>query len=93
MSGFRDLLEYCLRRKEAGIPVEGLFFFSTSEIYGDPTPENIPTPETYRGNVSCTASLLRRGKACLRNAVCEFHLTIRLACQDRPPVLTTTGPD
>ena len=27
---------------------------STSEIYGDPTPENIPTPETYRGNVSCT---------------------------------------
>ncbi len=54
VSGSRNLLEYCLRRKEAGIPVEGLLFFSTSEIYGDPTPENIPTPETYRGNVSCT---------------------------------------
>jgi UDP-glucuronate decarboxylase len=33
---------------------EGFLFFSSSEIYGDPTPENIPTPETYRGNVSCT---------------------------------------
>jgi nucleoside-diphosphate-sugar epimerase len=27
---------------------------SSSEVYGDPAPENIPTPETYRGNVSCT---------------------------------------
>jgi dTDP-glucose 4,6-dehydratase/UDP-glucuronate decarboxylase len=29
-------------------------FFSSSEIYGDPAAEAIPTPETYRGNVSCT---------------------------------------
>ena len=35
-------------------PIEGFLFFSSSEIYGDPTPEHIPTPETYRGNVSCT---------------------------------------
>jgi dTDP-glucose 4,6-dehydratase/UDP-glucuronate decarboxylase len=27
---------------------------STSEIYGDPSPDAIPTPETYRGLVSCT---------------------------------------
>jgi dTDP-glucose 4,6-dehydratase/UDP-glucuronate decarboxylase len=27
---------------------------STSEIYGDPDPAAIPTPETYRGSVSCT---------------------------------------
>ena len=27
-------------------------FFSSSEVYGDPNPENIPTPEEYRGNVS-----------------------------------------
>ena len=27
--------------------------FSSSEIYGDPTPENIPTSEEYWGNVSC----------------------------------------
>ena len=27
-------------------------FFSSSEIYGDPTEDNIPTTEKYRGNVS-----------------------------------------
>jgi nucleoside-diphosphate-sugar epimerase len=54
VNGLRYLLEYCLRLKEKGNPVEGFLFYSTSEIYGDPTPENIPTPETYRGNVSCT---------------------------------------
>ena len=32
----------------------GFLFFSSSEIYGDPAPDAIPTPETYRGNVSCT---------------------------------------
>lgn len=31
-----------------------LLYFSSSEIYGDPTPGNVPTPEEYRGNVSCT---------------------------------------
>lgn len=34
--------------------LRGFLFFSSSEIYGDPSPENIPTPEDYRGNVSCT---------------------------------------
>jgi nucleoside-diphosphate-sugar epimerase len=29
-------------------------FYSSSEIYGDPTPDWIPTPEHYRGLVSCT---------------------------------------
>jgi dTDP-glucose 4,6-dehydratase/UDP-glucuronate decarboxylase len=31
-----------------------MLFFSTSEIYGDPSPDAIPTAETYRGFVSCT---------------------------------------
>ncbi len=52
--GLRYLLDYCLRQKECGRAVEGFLFFSSSEIYGDPTPGNIPTPETYPGNVSCT---------------------------------------
>jgi UDP-glucuronate decarboxylase len=30
-----------------------LAFFSSSEIYGDPDPRYIPTPESYRGNVAC----------------------------------------
>ena len=54
VQGLRILLDYALKQKETATPVEGVLFFSSSEIYGDPTPENIPTPETYRGNVSCT---------------------------------------
>lgn len=54
VNGLRHFLDYCVKRKNENRPVEGFLFFSTSEIYGDPTPENIPTPETYRGNVSCT---------------------------------------
>jgi UDP-glucuronate decarboxylase len=46
--GLRSLLDfYCDK------PIKGFVFYSSSEIYGDPTPENIPTPETYRGNVDC----------------------------------------
>jgi UDP-glucuronate decarboxylase len=30
-----------------------LLFFSSSEIYGDPDAKHVPTPESYRGNVSC----------------------------------------
>jgi len=52
--GLRSLLEYSKRLLQAGKPFDGFLFFSSSEIYGNPTPENIPTPETYWGNVSCT---------------------------------------
>ena len=54
IGGLRSLLEYAKRQIQAGKAFEGFLFFSSSEIYGDPTPENIPTPETYWGNVSCT---------------------------------------
>lgn len=32
--------------------LRGFLFFSSSEIYGDPDAENIPTSEEYRGNVA-----------------------------------------
>jgi len=32
----------------------GMLFMSSSEIYGDPDPKHIPTPEDFRGYVSCT---------------------------------------
>jgi len=54
VDGLRTFLDYARRRGEAGDPLAGLLFFSSSEIYGDPLPDQIPTPETYRGNVSCT---------------------------------------
>lgn len=54
VQGLYNILSYMIKRQITKKPVKGLLFFSTSEIYGDPTESNIPTPETYRGNVSCT---------------------------------------
>lgn len=54
VSGLRNFLEYAMSQRRAERPVEGLLFFSSSEIYGDPDPAHIPTPEDYRGSVSCT---------------------------------------
>jgi nucleoside-diphosphate-sugar epimerase len=54
INGLRYMLDYCVARKKSGKAIEGVLFYSSSEIYGDPTPQDIPTPETYRGNVSCT---------------------------------------
>lgn len=52
--GLRNLLDHAVDQSSAGTPIKSFLFFSTSEIYGDPAPEFIPTPETYRGHVSCT---------------------------------------
>ncbi len=54
VNGLRFLLDYFRNLKENINPVNGFLFFSTSEIYGDPSTESIPTPEIYNGNVSCT---------------------------------------
>ena len=48
ISGIKNLLE--LARRNKGL--EGFLFFSSSEIYGDPDPSAVPTPETYHGYVS-----------------------------------------
>lgn len=45
--GVRNLLDLGLNKK-----IKSFLYFSSSEIYGDPDPNFIPTPETYRGNVS-----------------------------------------
>lgn len=54
INGLRNLLEYCVAQQDRGKPVEGFLFYSSSEIYGDPSPDAIPTAEDYRGLVSCT---------------------------------------
>lgn len=54
IGGLRALLDHSRERLEGPEPIRGLLFFSSSEIYGDPPPEWIPTPEHYRGYVSCT---------------------------------------
>ena len=47
VTGAKNLLE--LARKNT---LDGFLFFSSSEIYGDPDPTAVPTPETYFGHVS-----------------------------------------
>jgi UDP-glucuronate decarboxylase len=46
--GLRHMLDLA-RHSES----ESFLFFSSSEIYGDPPPNEIPTKERYRGNVAC----------------------------------------
>lgn len=85
VNGLRYLLDYCLKQKEKGKPVEGFLFYSTSEIYGDPSPENIPTPETYRGNVSCTGPRAcydeskRYGETLCVNFAQQYQIPIKIA--------------
>jgi len=54
VQGLYNILDYLIFRKNSKKPVKGLLYFSSSEIYGDPTYGNIPTGEEYSGNVSCT---------------------------------------
>jgi len=46
-TGTKNMLELA---KKSGAQ---FIFFSSSEIYGDPTENFVPTKENYRGNVSC----------------------------------------
>ena len=47
--GLRKLFDFYKEKN-----LSGFLFFSSSEIYGNPAPEEIPTVEDYNGNVSCT---------------------------------------
>ena len=48
INGTQNMLELALSKSAR------LTFFSSPEIYGDPDKKNIPTKESYKGNVSCT---------------------------------------
>lgn len=47
VAGTKNMLELAARNQAR------FTFFSSSEIYGDPDPKHVPTPESYRGHVSC----------------------------------------
>src|SRR3989338_8005325 len=49
VTGTRNMLELARKKK-----AKSFLFFSSSEIYGNPVASEIPTKETYKGNVSCT---------------------------------------
>lgn len=85
VEGLRRLLDYSREQKAQGKPLAGFLFFSTSEIYGDPQPEFIPTRETYRGNVSCTGPRAcydeskRYGETLCVNFAQQYELPIKIA--------------
>lgn len=63
----------------------GFYFFSSSEIYGDPIAGNIPTPESYNGNVSCTGPRAcydeskRYGETLCVNFAQQYDLPIKIS--------------
>ncbi len=65
--------------------LRGFLFFSSSEVYGDPVPESIPTPETYRGNVNtigpraCYDESKRFGETICYEYAKEYNMPIALA--------------
>lgn len=52
VNGCRTLLDYAKDN-----PVESFLFFSSSEVYGNPPSEHIPTSEDYFGNVNCQGDM------------------------------------
>ncbi len=68
ITGTKKLLDYSKKNKSKFI------FFSSSEIYGNPDSKNIPTKETYNGNVSCIEdrSCYDEGKR-VGETICYFY--------------------
>src|SRR5574344_558065 len=64
--------------------LRGFLFFSSSEVYGAPRPENIPTKEDYRGNVAtigpraCYDESKRFGETICYEYAEEYNLPISL---------------
>jgi len=82
VNGLRQLLEYS--RAHLAKILEGFLYFSSSEIYGDPSADEIPTKETYRGNVSCTGPRAcydeskRYGETLCVNFAEQHHLPVKI---------------
>jgi UDP-glucuronate decarboxylase len=72
VGGTRHMLDLARRA-----PAKGMLYLSTSEIYGDPDTASIPTPEDYRGFVSCTGP-----RACydeskrLAETLCQTYVSL-----------------
>ena len=47
VNGTKNFLDFAKEKK-----VKSVLYFSSSEVYGDPDPNFVPTPEEYWGNVS-----------------------------------------
>ena len=85
VNGLRILLDYSKKQKENKNSLDGFLFFSSSEVYGNPAPEFIPTPETYHGCVSftgpraCYDESKRYGETLCVNFARRYELPITIA--------------
>jgi dTDP-glucose 4,6-dehydratase/UDP-glucuronate decarboxylase len=85
VNGLRFLLDYSRARQNTERPVRGFLFFSSSEIYGNPSTDFIPTPEHYPGSVSCTGPRAcydeskRYGETLCVNFARQYHLPLIIA--------------
>lgn len=77
--GLIKLLDISVRNK-----IKSFLFFSSSEIYGDPDRHNIPTKESYNGNVNilgpraCYDESKRIGETICYNYFNEYKLNIKI---------------
>jgi UDP-glucuronate decarboxylase len=78
-TGLRHLLDFA-----RGKSVRSILYFSSSEVYGDPDPEHIPTNEEYRGSVSflgpraCYDESKRFGETIAVNFFRKHHMPIKI---------------
>lgn len=86
VNGLRHLLEYIRAQKESGRTApRGFLFYSSSEVYGDPPADRIPTAEDYNGNVSftgpraCYDESKRYGETLCVNFARQHDLPIKIA--------------
>lgn len=80
VNGIRWILEYAKKNK-----VKSVLYMSSGEIYGNPNSKNIPTPETYNGNVStldprsCYTSSKRLAETLCKVYFEEFKVPVKIA--------------
>ena len=85
VNGLRNLLDYASKRADLDKPILSMLYFSTSEIYGNPSHDAIPTSETYRGFVSCTGPRAcydeskRLGETLCVNFAQQFDVPVKMA--------------
>ena len=86
VNGLRHLLEYIKQQQEKKKHQPGGFlFYSSSEVYGDPAADQIPTAENYHGNVSftgpraCYDESKRYGETLCVNFARQYDLPIKIA--------------
>ncbi|GIP35609.1 NAD-dependent epimerase/dehydratase family protein [Paenibacillus sp. J2TS4] len=79
VTGLRRLLDFYKNNQ-----IKGFLFYSSSEIYGDPDPSQIPTHESYWGNVNtsgpraCYDESKRFGETLCYNFARQYNMPITI---------------